>query len=592
MSATDLITNSGLPAEIQELIRQVVKRSRLWKRERQVLTVELLAHFRDGLAAGGSADYLVKRFGDVKVAARLMRRAKKRNRPLWWRTGRRMLQAASLFVLAYIGLALLLSMRHPNPRTDYLALLNASASKASESDRAWPIYRKAWIEADLYRTGGANLYKKDADGRPTPEWLNPGDADWPQAIAYLDQHKALLSALREAGLKPSLGFTAARQQDFSEDDRTALGMAKGRSAAFSTDRSTNDAATSLLSDSLIAVLLPHLSLLRISANVLSRDMVRAASEGDGDRIAKDYQAMLGMAMQAREQPIVINQLVSLGIAALADRSLLDVHQEYPGILAHHHVDLLHGMTAIQSVFDLDLSGEKMFFDDMIQRVYSDDGHGDGTLTVDGIRLMSVLGRVTSGGNATPVSHSSRSIATIYLPLAVSLTGSRNDLQNEADRFYAAADRDVRRPLWIRLRTPSEADQLLLQWKSSALKNAHLMLLTVLAPAANSLNKSFDTGRALHEAAKVVLVLDTYKTKEAHYPSALTDLVPHYLPTAPLDYSTGGPLHYKLMDGQPLLYGLGKDGVDDGGVWTDKKTSWPKLPDIGDWVLYPPPPPAR
>lgn len=545
MTPTDPITNSNLPAKIQELIRTVIKRSRLWRSERHALTLELISHFADGLEAGKSADELMKKFGDAALAAKLMRRAKKRNRPMWWRAGRRSMEAAGLFVLAYIGLAVLLSMRHPNPRVDYLALLNASATKVPAADRAWPIYRRAWADADLYEKGAVDLYQKDADGKPTPQWLNPGDADWPQAVAYLDQHAALLSALREAAAKPSLGFPAARQQDFSDEDRTALGVAKGGSAGFLTGWSADDPATTLLSGSLTTVLLPHLPLMRISANVLSRDMVRATNEGDGGRAVEDYQAMLGMAMQVREQLFMVNQLVSLGITALADESLLNVRQQHPELLAGHQVELLHSMTAVEPVFGLDLSGEKMGFDDMIQRIYSDNGHGDGTITVDGIRVMSMVSRVTQG-NTIAVSHPSRSIATAFLPLAVSLTGSRKGLEDEADRFYAVAERDIHRPLWAKLRTPSEADHLLLEWKNSTLKNAHLMLLRVLAPAIDRASQTFDTRRAAHEAAMVMLALDSYKAKQGHYPSTLTDLVPHYLPTTPLDYSTGEPLRYKLV----------------------------------------------
>ena len=94
MSKPDLITTSGLSTEVQDVIRRVVTGTRLWRRERHALTIELIAHFGDGLDAGRSAEDLIKTFGDPKLAAKLMRRAKKRNRPLWWQIGRRSLQAA------------------------------------------------------------------------------------------------------------------------------------------------------------------------------------------------------------------------------------------------------------------------------------------------------------------------------------------------------------------------------------------------------------------------------------------------------------------------------------------------------------------
>lgn len=95
-------------------------------------------------------------------------------------------------------------------------------------------------------------------------------------------------------------------------------------------------------------------------------------------------------------------------------------------------------------------------------------------------------------------------------------------------------------------------------------------------------------QALHEAAMVAMALDVYRDKHGSFPSTLAQMVPQYLPAIPLDHSTGGPLQYKIVDGKPFLYGLGKDGKDDGGVWIENPHShWPKVPETGDWVLYPP-----
>ena len=41
-----------LPDELAEAVRQVVGRTRLWRREKVDVAAELVAHFQDGLAAG------------------------------------------------------------------------------------------------------------------------------------------------------------------------------------------------------------------------------------------------------------------------------------------------------------------------------------------------------------------------------------------------------------------------------------------------------------------------------------------------------------------------------------------------------------
>ena len=151
------------------------------------------------------------------------------------------------------------------------------------------------------------------------------------------------------------------------------------------------------------------------------------------------------------------------------------------------------------------------------------------------------------------------------------------------------ERDIARPLWVNLHSRASIDALRTEWSQSLPKQIRYALLTLLMPSLDRAGRTADQTYARHEAAMVALAMETYRDKVGEYPATLADLVPHYLPTMPLDYSTGGPLRYKLVAGKPLLYGLGKDGVDDGGVWLRKQPHnyWPDVPQTGDWVLYPP-----
>src|SRR5688572_3317472 len=78
------IESSGLPQAAKDLIRRVVRQTRLWRIERADVASELIAHFADGVEAGQSVEELVASFGDERGAAKLIRRAKRRNRPLPW----------------------------------------------------------------------------------------------------------------------------------------------------------------------------------------------------------------------------------------------------------------------------------------------------------------------------------------------------------------------------------------------------------------------------------------------------------------------------------------------------------------------------
>ena len=80
-----IIAAADLPEPLRQTVRSVVRATHLWRSEKVDVAHELIDHFTDGLAAGRSAEALIESFGDPKQAARLIRRAKRRGRPLLWR---------------------------------------------------------------------------------------------------------------------------------------------------------------------------------------------------------------------------------------------------------------------------------------------------------------------------------------------------------------------------------------------------------------------------------------------------------------------------------------------------------------------------
>ena len=79
------------------------------------------------------------------------------------------------------------------------------------------------------------------------------------------------------------------------------------------------------------------------------------------------------------------------------------------------------------------------------------------------------------------------------------------------------------------------------------------------------------------------------------PETADELVPEFLESIPIDVITGDPLKYKLQDNQPLVYSVGADLDDDGGVESLDSDGKPVLnvidqigsyPIDGDWILWP------
>ena len=87
------------------------------------------------------------------------------------------------------------------------------------------------------------------------------------------------------------------------------------------------------------------------------------------------------------------------------------------------------------------------------------------------------------------------------------------------------------------------------------------LLPVFASARLS-EVEADTQNAL---LLTVLALQAYKSEHGTYPAALAALMPGYLRVVPADpFALSGPLRYKRVGTNYLLYSVGPDGRDDGG----------------------------
>jgi hypothetical protein len=158
-----------LPACAAEFIKLVIKKMRYRRKVRQDVLVELAAHFEDELKDCASdeekkekAQKLIAEFGDVKLLAVLLRRAKKRCRPLWRTVIVRTFQTIGILILCFTVYTIWFLTGKPAFRVDYLALLNQmSRPQIRDEDNAWPYYEKA-----------VNLYIEPIKGGVVEEFIS------------------------------------------------------------------------------------------------------------------------------------------------------------------------------------------------------------------------------------------------------------------------------------------------------------------------------------------------------------------------------------------------------------------------------------
>ena len=299
-----VVAAADLPLELAELVACVVRRTRLWRGERVDVARELVAHFQDGLEAGRTSQQLVQSFGDPRQAARLIRRAKRRSRPLVWYVWHYGLWTVFVVLLLYALAAACLLRGEPIVNTDYLAELNAEVRDVAAAARAWPLYREALLDL------GCQLGSADCQWTQTDVAMvaRPGDDDWPQAVEFLDEHQAELGRLREAAAVAHLGceltFTIA------PEDQPLLSCPAVRAMTDAVRKEPGESHPPLYN-----LFPPHIHALRAGARLLETDVCRAVEAGDADTAHGDVVALLAMSRQIGETPFMVSRFIAYMVEA-------------------------------------------------------------------------------------------------------------------------------------------------------------------------------------------------------------------------------------------------------------------------------------
>lgn len=84
-------------------------------------------------------------------------------------------------------------------------------------------------------------------------------------------------------------------------------------------------------------------------------------------------------------------------------------------------------------------------------------------------------------------------------------------------------------------------------------------------------KKFAFAQTSVDLARVACALERYRLAHGEYPQSLDALAPQFIGAIPHDIINGEPLHYRRTeDGKCLLYSVGWNGTDDGGLFPSKE----------------------
>ncbi|MCC6676255.1 MAG: hypothetical protein IT436_03845 [Phycisphaerales bacterium] len=583
-----LLEDAALPGPLAELIRQVARRTRLWRTEKVEVTRELIAHFRDGLASGADPIALAADFGDPARAARLIRRAKRRGRPLPWRamiyTRNGLAGILAAMVIIYIGLAARYFTGRPTISRDYLAELNHPSLSMSESDRAWPLYREGMFLLPPVPPGLDSIAGMlDA--------LDPQDPRREPYIEYLRACGPALEKFAQAGERPGLGAILSTEDD-AELSRHWERLQGGGPAA-APPPSAGEAPD------LISVQIRYLGKFRSIARILAADAQLAALEQDKARVERDLQTMVALTDHTIDHPFLIGQLTGHALMAYSSEQILHHIDRYPDVLTEDQMrNLAHRLSSVSDgKLRVRLSGEIAFFDDLMQHLYTDDGHGDGRLAGGAVQLAQSL------LSTLPFNHDRLTLDSAAGPLVMGVTAGRAEITRLYRSYVAEAQALGDQPMWDRgePKVTASIEQLV----ADPFKKARYWPALLLIPAFDRLPASADATTQRRDAALTAIALELHRRRAGSYPESLAPLAPALLPELPPDQFDGRPIKYFIRDSRPVLYSIGPDRKDDRGRPPNAESPAAEgfySPDQarrmladpvqraridGDWILFPP-----
>lgn len=543
------IAQAGLPADIAGFIDAVVRRTRLRRAEQFDLAGELVSHFAEGIATGRTGAELIAAYGDPKASARALRRAAIAKRGavdraiggffLWGFRG------AVAVVLAYLATASVLHFRTPTISIDGNAVMNAWIPEPGSEGPAIELYVRALADE------GGVWNDPPMHSRDLAPWELASriefDEDARAALRkWTEEERESIRALREVRSRPVLGMPL--HIDLMRDERLAR--------FFGIDGHDSGDA------SVVGTRLPHFRMLRRVTNWLASDAALAAHDGRMDDFVADCEACFAAARHADEARFTISALVSADMRTVTLQTIVSAVENHgdrmsDGDLAALDTMIRADLAAFDSAIGRSIEGERLMARDLLQRCYTDDGSGDG------VALVQAIGRYERLGSFTPSARAQERVAAVDFlaaPLVAAVWPSRARLAEEFERRYDELAAAITAPT----RAESLALAATLDERLDELRRAQPRFWLVGATVATMTRQALARWSHADEvdSAIAAIGIERFRRANGRFPSELAELERHVGRDLGAASHPDAPWKYALVDGRPLIYDAGIDGIDD------------------------------
>ena len=317
---------------------------------------------------------------------------------------------------------------------------------------------------------------------------------------------------------------------------------------------------------MLGVLMPDLSDFRTAAYCLALQAKFMASTGQLKPALQNVFDMCKMGLHLSGPRILIEQLVGIAVAGLSVQTgfqVLDNTKPSPDLLKNCQLQL-EGLAARQALV-IDFTTEKFYLYDCIQRLFTDDGKGDGH--VYGARPLEDKSYLEQIVGMEMTSQQRRQWHKL----------KRRQTTGLVDEVFAYFT-------WVAHKTPAQLHSTGEDpWKVVEEMTKENPLVRMLMPAVGRVMEISFRSKAQTGALITTIAILRYKAGEGQFPEDLDRLVTTgYLSQLPMDPFSGNQLVYKRVDSDFMLYSFAHDFDDDGGV----PSKWGEGEQGGDQVFWP------
>ncbi len=320
------------------------------------------------------------------------------------------------------------------------------------------------------------------------------------------------------------------------------------------------------------ILLPHLAALKRCSLILRLRALAELQNGQTDRALDDVKLGLRLGDAIRSEPFIITHLVRIAIVQIMLQPVWEGLAEHKWSDAQL-VELDSTLTNLDFLADYQLSvrGERAAHIKIVDWLAEKPG-----------RYWNLANMIDNDERAA-MNNFGKAVKIYLMPKGWYVQNELTIARLDQNWILPAANL-AQQTLSPKMVTLAEANI-----DSSIQPRAFSLFARLLVPSLGSYAKKAAYGQNAANLARTAIALERYRIAKGEYPESLDELTPPYIAQAPHDVIGGQPLKYRRdANGQFVLYSIGWNETDDGGVMALKKdpdidSKSPLNLDQGDWV---------